>query len=365
MRARSSATYYITLFLLIIGTLALVVLPALFYLNTLKGKAIERLERAIQKKVVYDSMSISFDEGIGFRINGLSIRELDGSETLVAADHIFVGLDLRGLLKRVVRINSVYLYRPRLFISRDSSGKCNISDLFSSQSASEPYSDNHSGRPFGTSLSPLVWKDRVVISEGEIFYRDDAIVNKGHLLHIERFNIKMQTRRSGTSLDVDGSFVIQDATDSPATIRLKGEMGGLRTARSLAEVDLDVALRCQGIRLDQSVPYLWKGLCGENLKGHADLDILFKGRYPFPATGQVKAIVYAPQWTCPLVYKDPFHAMQLSLETKVTLTEDTIEMEDVGFTLDEMKIQGAFTLKGLHDHNLHLSRRGGSFPRVS
>lgn len=350
-RRTSRPSRYLGILFLLTAASALVAALGLFYLDHLKVRAIERIEEAISKAVSYEHMGLCLQDGVGFKIQGLSIRDRATGETVLDAEYLCVGVRIRDLFKNKVSIKGVYLYRPRLFVSRDASGTVNIADLFSTAYVRETYGGRQrEALPIG-SFSVLLWKDRFVISDGEIVFRDSLSPGRDRSVTIRGLDLRMERPLLASSLNIEGECIVAtgEGRDSPFRMMFKGRLRGVAEARSLSEIESELSLQTEGLPLHEIVPFLAKGACAEGLQGRAAMNITFRGHYPFPSAFDGTAAVSGLQWECPAVFQKPLCVAHASLEFHGAVSRDGFRLEKIGASLDEMKVRGAIALSRLFD----------------
>ncbi len=354
MEPKSRSSRYLSIFFgLTLGSV-LVILPGLFYLDRLKGAALERVEKAINKAVTFDHIGICFDEGLGFRIRGLSVQDRETGQKILDAEHLFVGIRGRDVLKRKVTINVLYLYRPRLFLSRDASGTFNIADLFSSSYLKETYGSQYTEDPAAGSFSLLLWKDRFVISEGEIVVRDVLPAEGGSLLYVRGLEVKMHRPLFGSSLQVNGACDIAKDDKHPFHMVFKGVLRGLAKARSLSEIDAEMSVEANNVYLEEIVPFFVPDAFRELLHGRASVSAAFKGHYPFPFAFQGTALVNALTVTCPSLYTSPLFVRHGVIDLQGGVSKEGVNVARADLKLDEVRIQGTAELAGIFEGRSHI-----------
>src|SRR5947199_8928817 len=87
-------------------------------------------------------------------LDDVVIREADGQEEFLSAEHLFLDLRIFPLLKRKVLAKRIALHMPTVKIKRGPDGKLNISDLFAATADA-------------TGFTPPLLGEAVSIADGE------------------------------------------------------------------------------------------------------------------------------------------------------------------------------------------------------
>ena len=100
----------------------------------IKVRLIGQLEEALQKEDMLADVRVSITQGrLGVRIYDLSIvDEQARPKEIFSTRFLFVDLNIFSLLKKELKVQGLYAYRPKLVVTVDRAGeKVNLSDLFS------------------------------------------------------------------------------------------------------------------------------------------------------------------------------------------------------------------------------------------
>lgn len=93
-------------------------------------QAREELEKGLDRKVSFSSVSPSLLYGVGIRVRDLIIFEKDGRTPCLQADDVLIRVRIIPLLWKSLSLRSLSLTRPRLALIRDRDGRWNVEGLF-------------------------------------------------------------------------------------------------------------------------------------------------------------------------------------------------------------------------------------------
>ncbi len=130
-----------------------------------------KAEAALGRTVQLGTIDVGLFSGI--TIDGLDIKEADGKEDFVAADHLVLRYSLLPLLQKKLFIHELRIERPRVYIRRDATGRFNYETLaFLTKSPEKSPESTVAGKgkealPIGLSVQ------EVTITDGRIRLTDD------------------------------------------------------------------------------------------------------------------------------------------------------------------------------------------------
>ncbi|HTZ18382.1 MAG TPA: AsmA family protein [Dissulfurispiraceae bacterium] len=136
--------------------------------DKLKALIIPKVEQATGRKVAIDAINVSIFSGIS--VQGLHLKEKDGSKDFVAAREFVLKYDLLPLLSKNLVINTIQVVDPAVNISRNENGVFSYEDvvehLKSGQKGEEPKPATGGGMPFSVSA------DKIGITNAKIDFTD-------------------------------------------------------------------------------------------------------------------------------------------------------------------------------------------------
>ncbi|MEW6443306.1 MAG: AsmA-like C-terminal region-containing protein [bacterium] len=355
MRKRSFGSY-LSFLLLTLAIAALVVVPGLFYLSHLDATLVRMMEDAIQKKVVLGSIRFSLKQGIGFRLDQLSIHERDETETtILSAESVSVGLDPGALLRGQLRVRSVQGFRPRVYLVRDASGEFNLARLFSGRYLKENVPGTLQSHPLVSSLGPLLWKSRISLQEGEVHFRDEPSKDP-ETLSIQDLDLRTNSRLFLDRLHVELSGRFEKPCGA-GSFALTGNIEHWKHARSLQDLGAGLDLSVRDVSLEAIAPYLPDKARGRKLAGTLKGSVSYDGALLLPGSAHLVIDVESPAWDNPRVHTKaltPTHVVlratgELSRE-QVTSVRGELDLEGLrlGFSGGLMARGKPFSYLDLH-----------------
>jgi uncharacterized protein YhdP len=351
-------TSILSIFLFALAVMALLALPALFYLSKLDEAVVRMIEDALQKKVVVGDIRVSLDQGLGFRLDHLSIFDREGEqEILFSAERLFVGLDLRSLIRGRIRIQRVYGYRPKIFVTRDASGEINLTRLYSPRYVQENLPGGLETHPFAHTFGPLLWKNRIDLEAGEIQFRD-ARLQDPTALSVKNLHLHMNSRllRDELHVEISGEVVKPLAG---GTYSLTGNIRSWKEARSLAALQVDLNLAFQNVSLESLSGYLPPKVRGRKLAGSLSGLFAYEGALLLPGRANLTLNLQAPVWDNPHVHTKVLAPDSVMIQASGEIRRDQVLLDPSEIRLGGLRIRaegGLLAQKGPFSFlDLHLS----------
>jgi AsmA protein len=119
------------LLLAALAAAALAVFLVTFDADRYRPRLAAELEKALGKPVALERLSLSWNNGLALRLQGLSITEEtpQGPTPLLQVESASALIDVIPLLRRQVQVNTVVLHRPAVHVIRDPQGRINLLGL--------------------------------------------------------------------------------------------------------------------------------------------------------------------------------------------------------------------------------------------
>ncbi len=235
--------------------LVLIAAAGIVFLQVLKPRLSdyikEALNRSVEARVDYSKVDISLFRafpGVSVTLKDLKVLGEDPeiSDTLAAADKFSVAFDALSIFSGEFKVHSLRIERPKVFISKDSTGKSNW-DIFPAAGSAKAGQDD-SG--FNLLLSDFKIRD------GFIAFYDST---NGSSFQVDGFNHEMKGRLSGRS-----STIRTNNTVNSLSVVLGGVSWLQKAGASFnAEIDADLENK--------------KFVLKDNRLGLNDLGIVFDG----------------------------------------------------------------------------------------
>ena len=149
----------------LIGVLGFLVLPPV-----VKHVLLGQMSEALHRPVTIKSISIN-PYALSAVIEGLEIKEREGSETFVGFDSLYVNLQSSSLFRWGPVVNEIRLVNPRFRVVRLAENRYNFSDLI----------DEFANAPAEPGPTPSFSLNNIQISGGVIEF-DDRLVDEKHVI---------------------------------------------------------------------------------------------------------------------------------------------------------------------------------------
>jgi len=328
-----------SLLVLALSFVALLAVAAGFVLSRLDVWVVRAIEESLQKRVTVGKIHLSLRKGLGFGIDGFSVFDREGEgDPFFSAERFFVGLDLRSLLHGEVRILRVYAYRPRILLSRDESGHFNFEGLYAPGAIREKLPAEIESHPLARSLAPVLWKNWILLEEGEVRYRDPALPTlSGARIQNFRFHLRSALLRDELHLEVSGEIA---EPAGAGRFSLTGDLDQWKRARSPAELGARAVLSFQEVSASDLSPFLPERVRGRKLSGKAQAVVSYEGSLLLPGRFRMDLKVDQPVWDHPRVHTKPFAPSSLEVSASGEIRRDQIQMDQAEIRLGDVRIHG-------------------------
>src|SRR5512143_196521 len=157
--------------LLLLGVLAVVLLPPLVNLERYRTLLAQRVGRSLGREVTLGALRVSLWGGVGAEATSIHVGQASGfgAEPFLSAEALRVHVQLLPLLRGQVKVTSAVLERPRVRLVHGSDGRWNVEDLFrgrTSQNSTRPQAETT--RPGKAPLFGALLLSEVAVRHGEI-----------------------------------------------------------------------------------------------------------------------------------------------------------------------------------------------------
>jgi len=294
-------------------------------MTSLQETVIQRVEQALQNNVVLEigGARLGLRRGLGFRLYDLSLHERgDPQARILEARYLFAVLDVRALFRGEVRIQRIFVFQPRVFLSRDPAGKLNVDRLFSASYARQQARDRLSNQTLQETFGPLLWRDEISFKNGEMVYRDVADGGRERV-RIVKVDLQVTNRLESDRLEIRAlGEIVTPAVG--ATLDLQGDISGWKTAASLD--GLSAALRLSLREGDlQGLTGCFGGIRpGDELRGTFGADLTYEGSLLLPGKGHLELVLEEPHVSLAAVHPHPFSPERVTLDAPFEAGKDGI-----------------------------------------
>ncbi len=355
---------FLFLFLLALSLSALLALAASLSLSRLNAWVVRTIEEALQKQVTLGDIHLSFRKGLGIGIDGFSVFDREGEGApFFKAEKLFVGVDLRSLLQGEVRILRVYAYRPKIFLSRDESGRFNFQGLYAPGYGRGKLSVEMDSHPLARSLAPVLWKNWIFLEDGEVEYRDPALPPPS-VLSIRNFHFHLRSALLRDELHVEASGEVLEPAGG-GRFALSGDLDGWKHARSPAELGARAELSFRDISVSDLSRFLPPRARGRKLSGTVHGSASYEGSLLLPGRIRMELAVDRPFWDHPGIHTKPFAPPEIGLSLSSEVRRDQFWTDQGEIRLGgKIRIQGRGGLlsKGRPFSHLELRLEGKGLP---
>jgi len=322
---------------------AAIVFPRLLDLETCRARILSMAQSALNRRVSYQTVSISwrFVPSVVFR--GITVAEKSGDAPFLQAEQLTFTIDLLHLLRKEVRLRGVIVQRPTLLLSRDREGVFNVEDLFA---AGSPGTDVQL-KGVRIQNGRIRFIDRLHDSRGFTTELDnlDLYVNRLERGKISEFRIA--TLMTGGGREAELSF--------SGTARIPGR------EEPLNETQLDIKVSAKNLDIGGYWPYYGRFLPCEPLAGVIDIEQVFTGT-PLDFTTKGHLGVKELRVEYPAVFHSILTPREVSLAYEVERTPRKLAMKSLDLNVDGLRVTGSCALDDLHSKDPHIDARAAMAP---
>ena len=317
--------------------------PRLLDLDSRKAQILSLAQKALNRRVSYQSASLSwhFVPAIAFR--GVTIAEKSGDAIFLKAEQVSFKIALLPLLRKEVRLREIVIERPVLLLNRDQDGVFNLTDLLTAKSSGSE-----------------VHLQAVRIQNGQVRFTDCLVDPKGFTTTLEKLDLYFSSLEKGETADVRFSSLIADGSGH-------GQLSASGTARipaekeSLSDAKLDMRLSLENLDVGRYWPYYGHYLPCEPLRGRLDSEQVFTGKLSeFTTKGQFKVKELS------LNYPSVFHAVlaprQLTVAYEVERSPGKLDIQSFDLNVDGLRVTGSCALGDLHTQDPYIKARAAIAP---
>jgi hypothetical protein len=208
---------FLMLLLIALVAAALAVFVVTFDADRYRPRLVAELEKALGKPVALERLSLSWNNGLALRLQGLSISEEtpQGRTPLLQVESASALIDVLPLLRRQVQVSTVVLHRPEVHVIRDPQGEINLIGLGAAGSpvaASQPAPTGSGG--FAVNIDSLRieqgtlrWTDRMTQPPTEMLLKA-VDITVDHIAPGRPMDLKISGALGGESpnITLSGTF---------------------------------------------------------------------------------------------------------------------------------------------------------------
>jgi uncharacterized protein involved in outer membrane biogenesis len=319
---------YLILALALLGILAgggTFILNKLFHLDSYKDEILSELQQSLNRRVTYEKGTFSFRFGAAFTFTKVVIMERADRTPFLTADKLTFGIALLPLLEKRIVIKDIMLDKPRISLSRDSSGKFNISDLLEGRNEE----------------LPLHIKG-IRIKKGQIDFLDLAAAPEGVKTSLEETDLSISRLVRGKSCSFKFSSNLA-GEGKRGSIALSGTAILADKDKPLSDTLVKASMTVKNLDSGHYWPYYQAYVPFRKIVGMLDLDTDFKGRLrEFSAKGSAR--INGLRFDYPTVFHAVLAPRDVRFDYDMELTPRNISVKSLDLNVDGLKVKGDWSL---------------------
>ena len=355
------------LLILLVPVLAALLLyfPVKNRVASLQDTAVQRVEEALQQNVVLEvgGARLGLRRGLGFRLYDVCLHERgDRQERILEARYLFVGVNLAALLRGDVRIQRIFVLQPRVFLTRDPTGKLNVSRLFSATYARQQARETLQDETLYETFGPLLWRNEISFKNGEIVYGDAGDGGR-EPIRLCKLDLRVINRLDVDRLDVRIRGEIAAAAVL-ATLDLQGDISGWKTVGSLEELTSAIRLSLEGDNLQELADRFHVAREGDELRGAFTGVLAYEGSLLLPGKGHLELVLEQPHISLRRIHPHPFSPDRVDVVAPFEANRDEITFSQGQIRLAGMPIRwdAAFLFQGRKLNHLDVDLAADDLP---
>jgi len=317
--------------------------PRLLNLDNYRPQILSMAQSALNRRVSYESASFSWRLTPSFDIRGITISEKSGDATFAKIDRLSFELAIIPLLRKEVRLRDIVIEHPVLALDRDQAGVFNIEDLLAGKPS-----------PYKTHLSSLR------ISNGQVRFSDRRVDPQGFAASLENLNLYVKGLDRGEISHFTLSVTVPDeeggtAASIAGTVRIPAQ------GVPLSDAKFNVSLKARNVNAGRYWPYYGRRLPFEPVRGHLDIDEVFKGTSSeFSTKGELR--IRGLRFQYPRVFHATLTPKEVRLEHEIECAPGNFLVKSLDLNVDGLRVTGSFALDGIQTSDPHISARAVTSP---
>jgi len=333
----------VSLAAVLIAAGAAVIVPRLLDLDTHRAQILAMAEKALGRRVSYQTASLSWHFAPAIDFRGVTIAEKTGDAVFLEVERFTFKIALLPLLGKEVRLREVVVERPVLVLSRDQDGVFNFNDLLT-----------------GKSSAMEVRLQAVRINHGLVRFTDRLIDPGGFTTTLEKLDLNVSSLEKGNTADVRFSSLIADDSghghlSASGTVRIPAK------DESLNDAKIDIRLSVKNLDIGRYWPYYGHYLPCEPLRGRLDSEQAFTGKLlEFTTKGQLS--VKKLNLNYPGVFHSILTPQEVLLAYDVARTSRNLDIKSFDLNVDGLSVKGSCALDDTHTNDPHIKARAAVAP---
>lgn len=228
--------------------LAVVALPFVVSLDSMRARAVAAAESALHRKVEVGTMRLQIFSGLGAGVEKVVVRNAEGWESpaLLSADKISIKVAFWPLLSRRVEVRKIVLDGVTVAVERAPSGALNVDDFLSAGSRdSAP----------ATQAAAALLVSRIEIERGRALFVDRKVA-PGQTVTLAVEDLTGRITDVGLTTPANFDLAARFLADSGRNLTLQGSFGPPPTSGPVGQAPLKAAFAAKDLGLTRLSPYV-------------------------------------------------------------------------------------------------------------
>ncbi|HEU0265367.1 MAG TPA: AsmA-like C-terminal domain-containing protein [Geobacterales bacterium] len=296
-------------------------------LESYRGAILSSAAQGLGRPVSYEEAYLSLKNGPALTFKGITVLTPDGDSPVMTAEQVIARISILPLLQRRLVIQEILFDRPVVTLDRDASGKLSIDDLLT-----------------GSGKNTLSLQE-ITIHQGTLHFIDHYLPKGEIRTSLEELELHAGLPQPEKRTPVRMSAVVvmgkeRGFTSLLGTITPPAKSGSWRQNR------LKLDLIGRDLVIGHFTPYFRRHLPMSRLGGTLHCDLSVRGTLEsFVSSGHIGVdqvmVDYSP------VFRAPLTPQKVSIDYKLKVQPDTIDVQSLQLTVDTLAIQGRFALRDL------------------
>ncbi len=229
--------------------LAVLALPFLVPLDSLRPRIVAAAESALHRKVEVGKMRLQIFSGLGAGVEKVVVRNPEGWESpaLLSADEISIKVAFWPLLSRRVEVRRIVLDGVTVTVERSAAGALNVDDFLSAGS--------RESAPASQAAAAALLVSRIEIARGRALFVDRKVA-PGQTVTLALEDLTGRITDVGPTTPANFDLAARFLADSGRNLTLKGAFGPPPTSGPVGQAPLKAAFAAKDLELARLSPYV-------------------------------------------------------------------------------------------------------------
>ena len=331
--ARFGAVLILGFFLLIIS------LPNLIDLNNHRPQLLSFLKTRFAGEVAIGKLGLTFQHGLGLRVDGVRILDKSGTQHIVVETAI-VNFDLSSLLRRHLLLSRLTLVRADIKLHLDEV-KSLLKDFLVPVMDSETKPESKKSKFSGWSVDNEIAGALVEIIDSSIEFTDNCFGMSAIKTRLTKLNSTFSWRKSRDFTEFElAAIVLDEAGDG--SIAIKGSLSNLKFPLDPGMMILDCKIDAENLNGGTYFPYYQEYVPMRFIGGRVDIDSNYNGSLLGLFRSKGRIVLHQAELDYQQVFRQKLKFEQFSVDYDFRLADsyNTIETRDCTINADGLIVQG-------------------------